>query len=76
MGSDYDAVLNEIRQLKRREYFFLHKQWNMALYSYGEIRKYMDYNDTITFKSSNQYITRDTDNIGKQFLSYRSRASG
>tara|TARA_Y100000389_G_scaffold99434_1_gene96164 strand:+ start:189 stop:470 length:282 start_codon:yes stop_codon:yes gene_type:complete len=64
----YDKCMNDIRNLERKEYFYTHRHWNMALYSYGEIRKYRDFYDELTFRSKKQYIIRDTNYIGKRFL--------
>lgn len=64
----YNKCMNEIRNLERREYFYTHTHWNMALYSYGEIRKYGDFHNELRFRNKKRYITRDTNDIGKRFL--------
>tara|TARA_Y100000389_G_scaffold87787_2_gene84312 strand:- start:2239 stop:2502 length:264 start_codon:yes stop_codon:yes gene_type:complete len=64
----YDKCMNDIRNLERKEYFYTHAHWNLTLYSYGEIRKYGDFYNELTFRSKKRYITRDTNDIGKRFL--------
>jgi len=64
----YNKSMDDIRNLEKKEYFYTHTHWNMALYSYGEIREYGDFYDELTFRSKKRYITRDTNDIGKRFL--------